>query len=342
MNRFFPSLLAGWLGGAALAILLTVTTLAAADEPPEGAGPDIGQRQLEVFQPVSPSDYWLGIGFRPLGEALRAQLALPEGQGLLVEQVMPETPAARSELKRHDIVLKADGKPLGGIQDLIDAVDAAKDGELPLEIIRGGKPMTIKVKPEKRPEGPVFGHPGPVPGHPERHGILELLEQLGPGLGETPFRLRLFNPGVILPPGSPAHAPLPEGLSVTISKQGGQPAEIEVRRGEENWSVDENDLDELPPDVSVHVGRMLGGVPLGTDGQVRIESRGRPARTFQWPQVFGADGEGRLEKRLEEMNGRIERLQEMMEGLREKRPRKKGSDEKTPEEKTPKAEPEQA
>lgn len=341
MNRLFPNLLAGWLGGAALALLLT--TLAVADEPPDDTGPDIGQLQLDVvLQPVKPSDYWLGIGFRPLGEALRAQLALPEGQGLLVEQVMPQTPAARAEIKRHDIVLKADDEPLGEMQELIDAVDAAKDGELSLEIIRGGKPMTIKVKPEKRPQGPVFGHPAPVPGRPERDGMLKRLEQIWPGAGETPFRFRFFNPGVILPPGAPVHAPLPGNLSVTIRKQGDEPAKIDVRRGDESWSVDENDLDTLPPEIGIHVNRMLGGVPLDADGRVTIESRGRPTRTFQWPQVFGPDGEGRLEKRLEEMNRRIERLQEMVEGPREKRPRDKGLDKKAPEPKTPKAKQEQA
>ena len=342
MNRLFPSLLTAWLGGAALALLLT--TLAAADEPTEKAGPNPGPAQIEVPQPVKPSDYWLGIAFRPLGEALREQLALPEGQGLLVEQVIRETPAARAEVKRHDILLQADGEPFGGIQDLIDAVDAAEGGELSLEIIRGGKPMTIKVKPEKRPEGPVFGHPGPVPGHPGRDGMLERLEQIWPGSGETPFRFRFLNPGVILPPGAPVHAPLPGNLSVTICKQGGEPAKIDVRRGDESWSVDENGLDSLPPEIGIHVKRMLGGVPLDAGGRstVRIESRGRPARTFQLPQVFGLDGEGRLEKRLEEMNRRIERLQEMMEGLREKRPGDKDSDKKAPEAKTPKVKQEQA
>ena len=337
MNRFFPSLLAGWLGGAALALLSTA--LAVADEPPKIPVPDFGQPELVMPQPVNLSEYWLGIGFRPLGDALRAQLALPEGQGLLVEQVMPETPAARAEVKRHDIVLKADGKPLKEMQELIDAVDATKDGELSLEIIRGGKPVTIKVKPEKRPEGPVFEHPGAVPGHPERDGMLGRLEQLWPGSGETPFRFRFFNPGVILPPGAPVHAPLPGNLSVTIRKQGDEPAKIEVRRGDESWSVDENDLDSLPPDIGIHVKRMLGGVPLDAEGgsKVRIESRRGPARIFPDPQAFLPDGEGRLEKRLEEMNRRIERLQEMMEGFRDRGPKEEGPEKKKLEKKTPKA-----
>ena len=335
MNRLFPSLLAGWLGAAALALLLT--TLAVADEPPDGTGPDAAQLQLELFPPVKPSDYWLGIGFRPLGEALRAQLALPEGQGLLVEQVMPETPAARAEIQRHDIVLKAGGKPLKDMQQLIDAVDAAKDGELSLEIIRDGKPITIKVKPEKRPEGPVQKYQIDVPGHPGLDFAWQQFEKVWPG--KSPFGFRRLNPGVILPPGATAYAPLPGNLSVTIRKQGDEPAKIDVQRGDESWSVDENGLDTLPPDIGDHVNRMLGVVPLDADGgnRVRIESHKHPTRMFQWPPAPGPDGEGRLEKRLEEMNRRIERMQEMLEGFREKRPREKGSDKKEPEAKTPKA-----
>lgn len=343
MNRLFPSLFAGWLGGAALALLLTVP--AAADEPPESPGPHLGPLQSVMPQPVNPSDYWLGIGFRPLEEALRTQLGLPEGQGLLVDQVMPETPAARAEVKRHDVVLKADGKPLGELQELIDAVDAAKDGELSLEIIRGGKPVTIKVKPEKRPETTDPRFQPAVPGHPGWDDMTRRFEKFWSDPGKRPpYRLRFFNPGVILPRGALIHAPLPGNLSVTIRKQGDEPAKIEVQRDDETWSVDENGLDTLPPDIAVHVKRMLGSVPFDVDGgsQVKIESPEGPTGVFQWRQVFGPGGEGRVEKRLEEMNHRIERLQEMMEGLREKRPSDKGPDKKTPEPKTPKAKKERA
>ena len=344
MNRLFPSLLAGWLGAAALALLLT--TLAVADEPPDGMGPDAAQLQLELFPPVKPSDYWLGIGFRPLGEALRAQLALPEGQGLLVEQVMPETPAARAELKRHDIVLKVDGKPLENMQQLIDAVDAAKDGELALEIIRDGKPITIKVKPEKRPEGPVQKYQIDVPGHPGLDFAWQQFEKVWPG--KSPFGFRRLNPGVILPPGALVHAPLPGNLSVTIRKQGDEPAKIDVQRGDESWSVDENELDTLPSDIGIHVKKMLGGVPLKADSSVQTFPHpsfvpdGKPrARIYKYA-PFAPDGEGRLEKRLEEMNRRIERMQEMLEGFREKRPREKGSDKKPAKPKPPKVEQKEA
>ena len=343
MNRLFPSLLAGWLGGAALALLLTVP--AAADEPPKPPGPDLGQPQFPMPQPVKPSDYWLGIGFRPLEEALRTQLGLPEAQGLLVNQVMPEAPAARAEVKRHDVLLKANGKPLGGIQQLIDAVDAAKDGELSLEIVRGSKPITIKVKPEKRPEGPVFEHPKLVTGLHDLGGLLVWLDKRPwPGMGHQPLGLRLLNPGVILPSGAPAHAPLPDNLSVTIRKQGNEPAKIDVKRDDETWSVDENGLDALPPDVAVHVERMLGSVPFDLDGgsQVKIESQGGLRGAFQRPQMLGPDGEGRLEKRLEEMNRRIERLQKMMQGFRERLPGEDVPDKKPADQTTSEAEQKEA
>ena len=337
MNRFFPSLLVGWLGGAALAVLLTVP--AAADEPPERPGPDLGHSRLMMPPPVEPSDYWLGIGFRPLGEALRTQLGLPEGQGLLVDQVMPEAPAARAKVMRHDIVMKANEKPLGGLQELVDVVDAAKEGEISLEIIRGGKPVTIKVKPEKRPEMADPQFPPAVPGHPGWEDMTRRFRKFWPPGEIPPYHLRFFNPGVILPGGAPMHAPLPGNLSVTIRKEGDKPAKIDVRRDDESWSVDENGLDALPPDVAVHVRRMLGDVPFDVDGeeQAKIESRGGLRDMLQLPRAFGPDGEGRVEKRLEEMNRRIERLQEMMEGFGKKRPRDKGPDKKPTEPKTPKA-----
>ena len=342
MNRLVPSLLTGWLGGAALAIFLTVPALAdGPPKPPVGPESDLGQLPLAAPVPVKLSDYWLGIGFRPLEDALRTQLGLPEGQGLLVDQVMPEAPAARAEVKKHDIVLKADGKPLKEIRELVEAVEAAKDGELSLEIIREGKPITIKVKPEKRPQMVAPGFQPAAPGQPGWDDMAKRLEQFWPGQGKhPPYHLRFFNPGVILPGGAPIHPPLPGNLSVTIHREGDKPAKIDVKRGDESWSVDENGLDALPPDVAVHVKRMLGNIPFDLDdgSQVKIESRGGLRGALNWPKAFGPDGEGRLEKRLEEMNRRIERLQEMIEGSHEKRPRDKGSDKKTPEVKTPKDE----
>ena len=84
--------------------------------------------------------------------ALRAQLNLPEKQGLLVEGVAPESPAAKAGIEQYDILLRAGDKPLTEPRDLVEAVQAAKDGKLTIELIRGGQHKTIEATPAKRPE----------------------------------------------------------------------------------------------------------------------------------------------------------------------------------------------
>src|SRR5512146_1880559 len=59
-----------------------------------------------------PSEYWIGVECYPASETLRSQLDLPEGQGIVVEQVLPESPGAKAGVKRHDILLTAGDKPL--------------------------------------------------------------------------------------------------------------------------------------------------------------------------------------------------------------------------------------
>ena len=43
-----------------------------------------------------------------------------------MEDVAPDSPAAAAKIERYDIVLKAGGKSLAGVSDLIAALDAAK------------------------------------------------------------------------------------------------------------------------------------------------------------------------------------------------------------------------
>src|SRR5581483_12087828 len=50
---------------------------------------------------------FIGVETSPVTPALTAQLALPEGTGLVVEQVVPDSPAAAS-IKPNDILLKLD------------------------------------------------------------------------------------------------------------------------------------------------------------------------------------------------------------------------------------------
>ena len=124
----------------------------------------------------APPKYWIGLlgGPIPADNPLRAQIDLPENQGLLVANIVPDSPAAKAGLKQHDILLKGNGKDLHEMKDLIDLVmsEGPKKGQITLDVLRHNKHESVNLKPEERPanvemqqgEGAVlwrrFGGPG--------------------------------------------------------------------------------------------------------------------------------------------------------------------------------------
>src|SRR3972149_5705182 len=56
--------------------------------------------------------YWIGLLGGPVTPELRYQLDIPEDQGVMVRDVVPESPAAEAGLKSFDIVLAAKDKPV--------------------------------------------------------------------------------------------------------------------------------------------------------------------------------------------------------------------------------------
>jgi membrane-associated protease RseP (regulator of RpoE activity) len=100
-------------------------------------------------QPEPPA-FWIGVSVSPLEPALRAQLKLPQNRGLLATDVVKDSPAAKADVKVHDILLSLDGKQLDSQEKLVELVQSSGDKSVPLELIREGKPQTILVMPQRR------------------------------------------------------------------------------------------------------------------------------------------------------------------------------------------------
>src|SRR5437764_8419374 len=75
----------------------------------------------------SQGEYWLGVQIAELPEVAKQQLGVD--QGLVVEDVMPDSPAAKAEIRKHDILVKADDTPLKEPSDLVKSVEASKGKE---------------------------------------------------------------------------------------------------------------------------------------------------------------------------------------------------------------------
>jgi PDZ domain len=105
---------------------------------------------------ADPLEELLGATLKPVDEVLRAQLVIPAGQGLLVASLRANGPSAESGLHKDDILLSLAAKPLASTEDLTKQLLAAGQSNVPLKVLRGGKSITIQVRPQyKVTFGPV-------------------------------------------------------------------------------------------------------------------------------------------------------------------------------------------
>ena len=201
---------------------------------------------------------------------MRAQLNLPEKQGLLVVGVVPDSPAAKAGIVRHDVLLRAGDKPLAEPRQLVQAIEATKEGKLKIELLHNGKPKTVEATPAKRPEE-ARRPSGEKPASADWETMQKWLQGMwsngeAGGDGQGPLQFRFIRPGAIVPGDVLVTVPLPPNMSIVISKEGDQPAKIVVKRGDEKWELTEKELDKLPADVRPHVERMLGRGLMGIVG----------------------------------------------------------------------------
>jgi serine protease Do len=97
---------------------------------------------------------YLGIAIQPVDFALAQQFKIPVGQGAIVSQVMPGSPASEANVQPGDVILRLNGKNVSNPRNLQGIVEQLKIGsEYPLEVLRDGKetslPITIKEMPQQ-------------------------------------------------------------------------------------------------------------------------------------------------------------------------------------------------
>ncbi len=145
---------------------------AAANRPADRARPATAPRRL-------------GTTFAPVPDAVREQLDLPDGVGLLLDSVEPGSPAAAAGLKRFDILTRFNDQIVCNADQLATLIKLRKPGPVPLTILRGGKERKIQVTlPQADPaddEAPPAEAPGVAPGFPPG---------FAPGAGNMPGDLQ--------------------------------------------------------------------------------------------------------------------------------------------------------
>lgn len=89
---------------------------------------------------------WLGVQMQPVSETLAKAVGLSKPQGVLVDEIQPDSPASRAKMLQGDVILSFDGMAIKTPRDLALAVAKAHEGQTAhLVLWRDGREKTIDV-----------------------------------------------------------------------------------------------------------------------------------------------------------------------------------------------------
>lgn len=109
---------------------------------------------------------YLGVSTSPPPPALVRQLGLAGGLGLLVDAVLPDSPAAAAGLKEHDLLQKLDDQVLVNPDQFSALVGMRRPGdEIELTAIRGGQSTSLRAVLVARPAEKTSEQPTEQPAH---------------------------------------------------------------------------------------------------------------------------------------------------------------------------------
>jgi serine protease Do len=102
---------------------------------------------------------YLGIVMRV---AQPGQTPPPSAEGVVVDEIVPRSPAEDAHLQKGDVIRKFDGREVKSFADLRNLVSQVDlDKKIELEIVRDGKPMTVATQIKEQPAGYQTGRVAP-------------------------------------------------------------------------------------------------------------------------------------------------------------------------------------
>ncbi|HEY5626902.1 MAG TPA: DegQ family serine endoprotease [Nitrospira sp.] len=96
---------------------------------------------------------WLGVAIQELTPELAAQFGLADTKGVLVSDVMDDSPAKKAGFERADVITEYDGKPMDSPTHLRNAVAQTAIGKkVTVKLIRDKKPKQLEITIVEQPK----------------------------------------------------------------------------------------------------------------------------------------------------------------------------------------------
>lgn len=97
---------------------------------------------------------YLGFVPRQLSQELAQDLSLRVSSGVMVKQVIPNSPAAKADIRSFDVILEVNGQPILRANRLLQIIARLKPGaDVEVKVLRGRSTLTKHLVASKRPRG---------------------------------------------------------------------------------------------------------------------------------------------------------------------------------------------
>jgi serine protease Do len=89
---------------------------------------------------------YLGVGIEEVTPDLAKQFGVSRGEGVLVAEVFPDSPATKAGFEEGDLIVEFGGHAVSKPRDLQEVVERTPiDSRQQVKVIRGGKPRTLEI-----------------------------------------------------------------------------------------------------------------------------------------------------------------------------------------------------
>lgn len=177
---------------------------------------------------------FIGITLQELTPELASGLGLDVEKGILVTQVLPDTPAEKAGLQRNDVIVEYQGEPVWNrARFQLMVGNTAVGTEVPVKIMREGKNRTVSIVLAERPDREVLAS---VPAGEQPDGWLGIqVDDINSDEARARFSLDRDQKGVVV-------------LSVRADSPAG---EAGIREGDVITEVYSRKVDDLKDYVAI-------------------------------------------------------------------------------------------
>ncbi len=96
----------------------------------------------------------MGVYYNEISEEIARYFNLQDTNGVIIVEVIPNSPAAKAGLRSYDVIRKVGEKTITGTEDFQKAIQELEPGEKVMFVVmRNGRRMLIPVEIGNRPDG---------------------------------------------------------------------------------------------------------------------------------------------------------------------------------------------